>query len=393
MSDSSKGYVDEGKSKGNNVTTTTDAGAAVASNKATDVDIEVIKNRKLEGLRIPLKQNVQAKNISTYLEYVMLIHNALPELDIEDIDTSTTFLNHKFSAPIIIDSMTGGTDEATMINERLAMVAEELNLGMGVGSQRAGLLSDTLMESYSIARKSAPNAFLIANIGGVQLRNITLDDVKKMVDMIDADAIAVHLNPLQELIQPEGEPKFKGIYSKIVELVKSIDVPVIVKEVGSGISRDVAVRLELAGVKAINIAGSGGTSWAGVEKLRADSSKAVMKSHLGELFWDWGIPTAINLLEVRRAVRIGIIASGGLRSGLDIAKCIALGADMCALAWPFLKCAAESRESVLDYARVLIEELRATMFLTGARDIKALRRVRYSLQGPLLEWFKTYESR
>ncbi|MEM4611476.1 MAG: type 2 isopentenyl-diphosphate Delta-isomerase [Candidatus Nitrosocaldus sp.] len=362
-------------------------------NRSKATEIEIIKNRKLEGLRIPLEKDVQAKDTSTYLEYVTLIHNALPELDIDEIDTSTTFLNHKFSAPIIIDSMTGGTDEATVINERLAMVAEELNLGMGVGSQRAGLLSDTLKESYSIARKSAPNAFLIANIGGVQLKSITLDDVKRIIEMIDADAIAVHLNPLQELIQPEGEPKFKGIYSKIVELVKSIDVPVIVKEVGSGISRDVAVRLELAGVKAINIAGSGGTSWAGVEKLRADNSKAVMKSRLGELFWDWGIPTAMSLLEVRRAVRIGIIASGGLRNGLDIAKCIALGADICALAWPFLKCAAESKESVLEYAKMLIEELKASMFLTGARDIKALRRIRYNLQGPLLEWFRAYESR
>ncbi|MFN4337232.1 MAG: type 2 isopentenyl-diphosphate Delta-isomerase [Candidatus Nitrosocaldus sp.] len=389
MSSSSKDQVNVGEGTGNDITTND----AIAPNKVTDAEIEMIKSRKLEGLTIPLRQNVQAKNISTYLEYVMLIHNALPELDIEEIDTSTTFLNHRFSAPIIIDSMTGGTDEATVINERLAQVAEELNLGMGVGSQRAGLLSDTLMESYSIARKSAPNAFLIANIGGVQLRSITLDDVKRIIDMIDADAIAVHLNPLQELIQPEGEPKFKGIYSKIVELVKSIDIPVIVKEVGSGISRDVAVRLELAGVKAINIAGSGGTSWAGVEKLRADNSKAVMKSHLGELLWDWGIPTAMSLLEVRRSVRIGVIASGGLRNGIDIAKCIALGADMCALAWPFLKHATESRDAALEYAKMLIDEVRAVMFLTGARDIKALRRIRYNLQGPLLEWFKAYESR
>lgn len=380
MSHSGKDY-----SEGN------DAGHTSNTDSNKDTDIEVIKSRKLEGLTIPLKKDVQARNASTYLEYVMLVHNALPELDVEEIDTSTTFLNHRFSAPIIIDSMTGGTDEATIINERLAQVAEELNLGMGVGSQRAGLLSDALRESYSIARRSAPNAFLIANIGGVQLRSITIDDVKKIIEMIDADAIAVHLNPLQELIQPEGEPKFKGIYSRIVELAKSIEVPVIVKEVGSGISRDVAVRLELAGVKAINIAGSGGTSWAGVEKLRADNSKAYMKSHLGELFWDWGIPTAMSLLEVKRSVRIGVIASGGLRNGLDIAKCIALGADMCALAWPFLKSAAESREAVLEYAKMLIEELRASMFLTGARDVKALRRVRYHLQGPLLEWFRAYD--
>ncbi|MCS7142102.1 MAG: type 2 isopentenyl-diphosphate Delta-isomerase [Candidatus Nitrosocaldus sp.] len=367
-------------------------GGAGMSDSSADksTEVEVIKSRKLEGLTIPLKQDVQARNISTYLEHVMLVHNALPELDIDEVDTSTTFLGHGFSAPIIIDSMTGGTDEATVINERLAQVAEELNLGMGVGSQRAGLLSDSLRESYSIARKSAPNAFLIANIGGVQLRSITLDDVRRIIEMIDADAIAVHLNPLQELIQPEGEPRFKGIYSKIVELVRSVDIPVIVKEVGSGISRDVAVRLEIAGVKAINVAGSGGTSWAGVEKLRADNSKAPMKSRLGELLWDWGIPTAMSLLEVRRSVRVSIVASGGLRNGMDVAKCIALGADMCALAWPFLRCAAESKEAVLDYARALIEELRAVMFLVGARDVRALKRARYHLQGPLLEWFRTY---
>jgi isopentenyl-diphosphate delta-isomerase len=277
--------------------------------------VEVIKSRKLEGLTIPLRENVQARDTSTFLEYVMLIHNALPELDIDDIDTSTTFLNHRFSAPIIIDSMTGGTPEASIINARLAEVAEELNLGMGLGSQRAGLISDALVESYAIARDRAPNAFLIANIGGVQLKQLTLDDIKKIIDMIRADALAIHLNPLQELIQPEGEPRFKGIYGKILELVKSISIPIIVKEVGAGISREVAVKLELAGVKAINIAGSGGTSWAGVEKLRADNVSNDLKSHLGELLWDWGIPTAVALLEARRSVKSSIIASGGLRNG------------------------------------------------------------------------------
>ncbi len=350
--------------------------------------VEVIKSRKLEGLTIPLRENVQARDTSTFLEYVMLIHNALPELDIDDIDTSTTFLNHRFSAPIIIDSMTGGTPEASIINARLAEVAEELNLGMGLGSQRAGLISDSLVESYAIARDRAPNAFLIANIGGVQLKQLTLDDIKKIIDMIRADALAIHLNPLQELIQPEGEPRFKGIYGKILELVKSISIPIIVKEVGAGISREVAVKLELAGVKAINIAGSGGTSWAGVEKLRADNVSNDLKSHLGELLWDWGIPTAVALIEARRSVKSSIIASGGLRNGLDIAKCIALGADMCALAYPFLKHANESKESVLKYAKMLIEELRAVMFLTGSRSIKDLKTARYLLLSPLLDWFK-----
>jgi isopentenyl-diphosphate delta-isomerase len=360
----------------------------MSDSRQEDDAVEIIKSRKLEGLRIPLRENVQARNTSTLLECVMLIHNALPELDIDEIDTSTIFLNHRFSAPIIIDSMTGGTPEATVINGRLAEVAEELNIGMGVGSQRAGLLSDTLVESYAVVRDNAPNAFLIANIGGVQLKQLSIDDIRRITDMIKANALAVHLNSLQELIQPEGEPKFKGIYSKIVELVKSISLPIIVKEVGAGISRDVAVRLELAGVKAINIAGSGGTSWAGVEKIRADNVNDSLRSHLGELLWDWGIPTAVALLDTRRRVTTSIIASGGLRDGLDIAKCIALGADICALAYPFLKHAYNSKDSALDYAKRLVEELRAVMFLTGSRNIRDMKGARYLLLSPLLDWFK-----
>lgn len=365
-----------------------DKGIGNDKDKDKDKDyVEVIKNRKLEGLTIPLRENVQAKSTSTFLEYVMLIHNALPELDIDDVDTSTTFLNHRFNAPIIIDSMTGGTPEASIINARLAEVAEELNLGMGVGSQRAGLVSDALVESYAVARDKAPNAFLIANIGGVQLKQLILDDIKKVIDMIKADALAIHLNPLQELIQPEGEPRFKGIYSRIAEVVKNVSIPVIVKEVGAGISREVAVKLELAGVKAINIAGAGGTSWAGVEKLRADNASNELKSHLGEMLWDWGIPTAVALLDAKSKVRTSIIASGGLRNGLDVAKCITLAADMCALAYPFLKHADESKESALKYAKILIEELRAVMFLTGSRSIKDLKSARYLLLSPLLDWF------
>lgn len=352
-------------------------------------DIEVIRQRKLEGLTIPLSKQVEARSTSTYLEHVTLIHNALPELDLDEVDTSTTFLDHKFSAPLIIDSMTGGTPEAAKINERLAEVAETLGLGMGLGSQRAGLKSKALEETYSIARKHAPSAFLIANIGGAQLaKGLTIDDARQIIDMIKANALVVHLNPLQELVQPEGEPKFRGVYSKIIELAKSLSVPVIVKEVGAGISREVAVRLEVGGVKAINVAGSGGTSWAGVEKHRAESAGSELKSHLGEMFWDWGIPTAASLIEVRKAIGLPVIASGGLRNGLEVAKCLTLGADMCALALPFLKQAAISKEAALQFANLLLSELRSAMYLVGAKDIKALRGARHVLTGPLAEWFK-----
>ncbi len=352
-------------------------------------DIDIIKQRKLDGLMIPLSKEVQAKATSTYLEYVTLIHNALPELDFDEIDTSTTFLNHKFSAPLIIDSMTGGTPEAAKINERLAETAETLGLGMGLGSQRAGLKSKELEETYSIARQHAPNAFLIANIGGAQLaKGLSIDEAKRIIDMINANALVIHLNPLQELVQPEGEPKFKGVFNKIAELVNSLNIPVIVKEVGAGISKEVASRLEVAGVRAINVAGSGGTSWAGVEKLRAESIGSELKTHLGEMFWDWGIPTAASLIEVKRVVKLQLIASGGLRNGLEVAKCLAIGADMCAMAFPFLKQAAISKEAVMQFADLLLNELKSTMYLVGAKDIRTLKTSRYVLTGPLAEWFK-----
>jgi isopentenyl-diphosphate delta-isomerase len=352
-------------------------------------DIDIIKQRKLDGLIIPLKKEVQARTTSTYLEHVTLIHNALPELDFEEIDTSTTFLGHRFSAPLIIDSMTGGTPEAAKINERLAETVEVLGFGMGLGSQRAGLKSKELAETYSIAREHAPNAFLIANIGGAQLaKGLSIDEARQIVDMIRANALVVHLNPLQELVQPEGEPKFKGVLGKIEELVNGLSVPVIVKEVGAGISREVATKFEVAGAKAINVAGSGGTSWAGVEKHRAESAGSELKTHLGEMFWDWGIPTAASLIEVRRAVKLPLIASGGLRNGLEIAKCLAIGADMCAMAFPFLKQASVSGEAVMQFADLLLNELKSTMYLVGARDIKRLKSSRYVLTGPLAEWFR-----
>lgn len=352
-------------------------------------DIDIIKQRKLDGLKIPLDKEVQAKTTSTYLEYVKLVHNALPELDFDQIDTSTTFLDHKFGAPLVIDSMTGGTPEASKINERLAETAAELGLGMGLGSQRAGLKSKELAETYSIAREHAPNAFLIANIGGAQLaKGLSVDEARQIIDMINANALVIHLNPLQELIQPEGEPKFKGVYQKIEELVKKLNVPVIVKEVGAGISREVALKLQIIGVKAINVAGSGGTSWAGVEKLRAESMGNELKIHLGEMFWDWGIPTAASLIEVKKAVQLPLIASGGLRNGLDVAKCLTIGADMCAMALPFLKQAAVSKDAVLQFANLLLNELKSTMYLVGAKDVNALKSSRHVLTGPLAEWFK-----
>jgi isopentenyl-diphosphate delta-isomerase len=348
-------------------------------------DLKIISQRKKEGIEIPLQRNVQARSASTYLEFVKFIHNALPEIDYDEISTSTTFLNTSFGAPVMIDSMTGGTNEASKINARLGSLAEKYGFAMGVGSQRAGLLNAEMAETYVVARKNAPNAFLIANIGGAQLaKGLGVDEIQKIINMIRANALAIHLNPLQELIQPEGEPRYKGVLEKISDVVKAISIPVVVKEVGSGISSDVASRLENVGVSAINVAGSGGTSWAAVEKMRAESVMDNIKIHLGELFWDWGIPTAVSIIEVRRALKyMPIIASGGLRNGLDFSKCLALDASMCAMAYPFLRRAAESVEKLFEFADTLLAELKGTMFLIGAPNIQAIKSSKYILTGAL----------
>jgi isopentenyl-diphosphate delta-isomerase len=360
--------------------------SGVKRSSANSASKEVIK-RKEEGLDVVLRKQVEAKEGTNLLECVHLIHNAMPEINIEDVDLSTNFLGHKLRAPIIIDSMTGGAPMAERVNATLAKIAEEMGLGMGVGSQRAGLLSADMARTYSIARKNAPNAFLFANIGGAQLaKGLSLEDAKKLVEMISANALAIHLNPLQELVQPEGEPLFKGVLSKIELLCRNVGVPVIVKEVGAGISKEVAVKLELAGVMAVNISGSGGTSWAAVEKYRAEARDMSEKAGLGEVFWDWGIPTAASLIEVRRAVRLSLIASGGLRNGLEIAKCLSLGADACSMASPMLKNAIAGNEALQIFVKQLVTELRAAMFVTGSKDLQTLRRVRKVITPPLNYW-------
>jgi len=360
--------------------------------QTSEEQIEQIRKRKKEGIDIPLKEKVQGKENSTLFEEILLLHNALPEIDYDQIDLTTTFLNRKFSAPLIIDSMTGGTDEAIIINKRLGQVAEKYGFGMGLGSQRAGLRSEKLVESYSIARKMAPNAFLIANIGGAQLaEGLSKEDVKRIVKMIDANALAIHLNPLQELIQPEGEPRFSGILKKISDITEEIEVPTIVKEVGSGISPQVAIRLQQVGIKSINVAGSGGTSWAGIEKIRADNVNNYIKSNLGELFWDWGIPTALSIMLVSKVVDLPIIASGGIRNGLEIAKSLTLGAQMCAMAYPFLRTAAESETSLERFTQLVLAQLKGTMFLVGALNLNILRNTRYILKDKLASMLNSYE--
>ncbi|MCS7123849.1 MAG: type 2 isopentenyl-diphosphate Delta-isomerase [Candidatus Bathyarchaeota archaeon] len=351
---------------------------------------EKTRKRKADHIRIATTHNVQARKNTTGFEDVHFVHKALPEIDREKIDLSTNVFNHRFSAPIMVGAITGGTSEARKINAAIATVVEELGLGMGVGSQRAALEDRRLEKTFAVVRKKAPTAFIVANIGGVQLtRGYGLKEVEKAIEMIEADAVAIHLNPLQEAVQPEGETSFQGILERIGEIAKSLDKPVIVKETGAGIAAEEARALEIAGVRGIDVSGAGGTSFAAVEFFRAKGGGNLHRRRLGEVFWDWGIPTAVSIVEVAQTVKIPIIASGGIRSGLDAAKALALGASLASLAQPVLQAAVEG--GVNKTRRMLslfIEELKNAMFLTGAKTPQHMHQTPVVITGKTAEWLK-----
>ena len=351
---------------------------------------EVTEKRKAEHIRICLNKNSQAREATTGFEDVFLIHKTLPEIDKQKINLATTVFGHKFAAPIIVGAMTGGTTEATQINAAIAEAVEKLHLGMGVGSQRAAIKDEKLDRTYAIAREKAPNAFLVANIGGIQLVNgYGLKEVKKAVEAIDADAVAIHLNPLQEAVQPEGQTNFKGVLKKISEIAIGLDTPVIVKETGSGISAEDAQKLEDAGVKGIDISGTGGTSFAAVEYQRAKEQDKADKLLLGNAFWDWGISTATSLVETTHTVKIPVIASGGIRNGLDATKALALGGSLTSLSQPVLQAAVKGVKETENLLSNLIKELRNTMFLVGAEKIEHLANTPVVIMGKTAEWLKT----
>jgi isopentenyl-diphosphate delta-isomerase len=335
-----------------------------------------------------LDEKAQARKATTGFEDVQFVHRALPEVDKAKIDVSTTVFGHKFSAPLIVGAMTGGTAEATRINAAIAEAVETLQLGMGVGSQRAAIENPKLAETFSVARKKAPNAFLIANIGGIQLvHGYGVKEVKQAVEMIDADAVAVHLNALHEAVQPEGQTSFKGVLAKICEVAGEIDKPVIVKETGAGIAAEDAKKLERAGVKAIDVDGAGGTSFAAVEYYRSEAGS--VQRFLGDVFWDWGIPTAVSLVETAQTVKIPVIASGGVRSGVDIAKSLALNACLGSVCQPALEAAVKGAKATEQLLSRLIDELRNVMFLVGARKVEDLAKTPVVVTGKTAEWLKT----
>ncbi len=346
------------------------------------------ENRKAEHISICLDEKAQARKATTGFEDVQFVHRALPEVDKAKIDVSTTVFGHKFSAPLIVGAMTGGTAEATRINAAIAEAVETLQLGMGVGSQRAAIENPKLAETFSVARKKAPNAFLIANIGGIQLvHGCGVKEVKQAVEMIDADAVAVHLNALHEAVQPEGQTSFRGVLAKICEVAGEIDKPVIVKETGAGIAAEDAKKLERAGVKAIDVGGAGGTSFAAVEYYRSEAGS--VQRFLGDVFWDWGIPTAVSLVETAQTVKIPVIASGGVRSGMDVAKSLALNACLGSVCQPALEAAVKGMKATEQLLSRLIDELRNVMFLVGAEKVEDLAKTPVVVTGKTAEWLKT----
>lgn len=329
------------------------------------------QTRKDEHLRICLEEDVQFQQITHGLEKYHFTHSCLPELDFAQVDISTSFLNRTLAAPLLISSMTGGTEKAKTINSRLAEVAQTYGLAMGVGSQRVAVEKPEVRDTFAV-RSLAPDIPLFANIGAVQLNySYGLTQCLEIVELLQADALILHFNPLQECIQPQGDRNFKELLDKIHDVCSQIPVPVIAKEVGNGISGKIACQLIQAGVKAIDVAGAGGTSWAKVESERADNG---LQRSLGETFRDWGIPTADCILQVRSlAPTIPLIASGGLRNGLEVAKAIALGADIAGLAWPFLAAASESTEALHGLVQLLIAEIKTSLFCTGMGSLGELK--------------------
>lgn len=322
-------------------------------------------DRKADHLLLSRQSAMQLGR--NYFDDLTLEHQALPEIDLAAVDVSTEFLDRKLRAPLLISSMTGGTKEARRINRNLARAAQAAGIALALGSQRSAIENPKLASTFKV-RDLAPDIPLLANLGAVQLNyGFGLAECQRAVEMIEADALVFHLNPLQEAIQPEGQTDFSGLATKIGDIALHLSVPVVVKEIGGGLSLESARRLIDHGVRILDCAGLGGTSWSRIEGARAEDPD------LGELFADWGIPTPKSIAQLSTLKGITLIASGGVRSGLDVAKSIALGADLAALAQPFLLAADQSWQSATKLAERIVRELEITMFCSGARDLKALR--------------------
>lgn len=339
-----------------------------------------IINRKQSHFDLCAQQNVEFKTKTTWLEHVELVHQPLTETLLDELDLSVKICGKRLGAPLVITAMTGGTPDTGKFNKEVAALADRLGLGFGVGSQRVMLNHPEVTNTFRV-REQAPNVLLLGNIGIAQARELTLAQLQKLVDDIQADALCVHLNTAMEIVQQHGDRDFRGSLKAIERLIHELPVPIIVKETGCGFARETGERLAEVGVQWIDVSGAGGTSWVGVETLR---NRALQ--HLGEAFWDWGVPTAASVLELR-GLGLKLIASGGIRTGMHAAKTIALGAQAAGVALPVLRAYTSGGiDAVEEYLLAMITELRAAIMLCGCERVAEMQANRAVLSGQLLEW-------
>jgi len=339
-----------------------------------------IEKRKIDHIKLCVEKDVAFKEKTTLLECVELSYKTLPEISLDDVDLSTEFLEKKFNFPVMVSAITGGAQISKKINQDIAKACQGLGIGMGLGSMRAMIESPVLASTYQV-RDVAPDIFLAGNIGAAQIKEYSTDLVNKALESVEADALAIHLNAAQEAIQPEGDVDFSNILSRIAEYVEGINVPVYVKEVGHGISFEVAKALKDVGIKAIDVQGAGGTSWTMVDALRH-------KSGFGKTFRDFGIPTAVSVIETKNALggERQLVASGGIRNGLEAIKSTVLGADMVGVAMPALKAQQKSYKSLQNYLHNFTSEMAIASFLIGCKDVEELAKEEYVVLGKLKEW-------
>lgn len=349
-----------------------------------------VTQRKIEHVTIALERDVSAPQRANWND-IQFVHQALPEVDLDTIDLSVNFLGQTLQAPIFMSSLTGGHPDVTNINRNLARAAERYGLALGVGSQRAAILNPKLAASYAVTREYAPHAFLIANIGAPQLiaqaghTPFTLDQVQQAIAMLAANALAVHMNSLQEAAQPEGDRKAFGEVAALKRLVGQLELPVIAKETGAGVSREQALLLRSCGVSAIDVGGAGGSSMSALEAARSQSRGDEQTMNIGLLYRDWGIATPIAVVETATA-QLPLIATGGVRNGLDAARALSLGATLVGIGFPFLKAANESYERVCAVIEEILAQLKVAMQLSGAGTVAQLREVDVVVTGATHEW-------
>jgi isopentenyl-diphosphate delta-isomerase len=347
-----------------------------------------IGQRKTDHLTLCATGDVGFHQQSTLFEGVRLIHDALPDIDADAIDLSCSLFGKRLRAPLLIAAMTGGTDEAGRVNLQLAEIAEARGIAFGLGSQRAMHLRKETSASYRV-RDVAPTTVILGNLGVVQARAMSTAEIRDMVEEVQVDALCIHLNPAMELVQPGGDRDFSGGLETIARLVAELSVPVVVKETGCGIARSTGERLRKVGVAHVDVSGAGGTSWVGVETKRAEEQGDRHAAALGRTFWDWGIPTAASVGALAPLGFQTLIATGGVASGLDVARAIALGAHVGGIARPMLKALREAGPSGASEALSIVEaELRAAMLLTGSRDLAALGRTNRIVSAELLQWIE-----